>query len=134
MDPQTRVLLLEAGPSDFDPLIHIPLGIGKILQRRLHDWGYQTEAEAGLKNRRIPALRGKVLGGCSSVNVTGRASCGNEARISTAPSETDLAAEGLAVETVYGGLVSAMKGLCATEACGQNSGQLGFSGLEPAAG
>ena len=38
-----RVLVLEAGPWDRDPLIHVPLGWGKILQKRLHDWGYDAE-------------------------------------------------------------------------------------------
>jgi choline dehydrogenase-like flavoprotein len=64
-----RVLLLEAGGSDWDPLISIPLGMGKIHQLGLHDWGYETEPEEGLNRRRIEATRGKVLGGSSSVNV-----------------------------------------------------------------
>ena len=64
-----RVLLLEAGGSDWDPLISIPLGMGKIHDLGLHDWGYETEPEENLDNRRIEATRGKVLGGSSSVNV-----------------------------------------------------------------
>src|SRR5438552_5143457 len=38
-------------------------------EHRLYDWGYQTEPEANLNNRRIEAMRGKVLGGSSSINV-----------------------------------------------------------------
>jgi 4-pyridoxate dehydrogenase len=63
------VLLLEAGGRDWDPLIHIPLGLGKMHQMRLHDWGYQTEPEPALGGRRIEAMRGKVLGGSHSINV-----------------------------------------------------------------
>src|SRR5580704_18708615 len=64
-----RVLLLEAGGPDRNPLIHIPLGMGKMHDHRMHDWGYATEPEPGLSNRRIEAMRGKVLGGSSSINV-----------------------------------------------------------------
>ena len=68
-DAETRVLLLEAGGRDLDPLISIPLGMGKIHEHRLHDWGFETEPEPHLDNRRLEAMRGKVLGGCSSINV-----------------------------------------------------------------
>ncbi len=68
-DPTIRVLLLEAGGRDLDPLIHVPLGIGKMHQHRLHDWGYDSEPEPNLGGRRIRALRGKVLGGSSAINV-----------------------------------------------------------------
>ena len=68
-DPGVRVLLLEAGGRDVDPLISIPLGMGKMHQYRLHDWGYETEPEPTLNNRRVEAMRGKVLGGCSAINV-----------------------------------------------------------------
>ena len=67
-DPEVRVLLLEAGGADWDPLIHIPLGAGKIWQKRLHDWGYDTEPEPNLNQRSFAVLRGKVLGGSSSIN------------------------------------------------------------------
>src|SRR3974390_3421903 len=62
-DQASRVLLLEAGPRDLNPLIHIPLGMGKLHDHRMHDWGYATEPEPNLDNRRIEAMRGKVLGG-----------------------------------------------------------------------
>lgn len=68
-DGAARVLLLEAGGRDWDPLIHIPLGLGKMHHHRLHDWGYQTEPDAALGGRTIEAMRGKVLGGSHSINV-----------------------------------------------------------------
>jgi choline dehydrogenase-like flavoprotein len=43
--------------------------MGKMHEYKLHDWGYETEPEPNLNNRRIEAMRGKVLGGCSSINV-----------------------------------------------------------------
>jgi choline dehydrogenase/4-pyridoxate dehydrogenase len=67
-DAGTRVLLLEAGGWDRDPWIKIPIGWGRILERRLHDWMYFTEPEPGLDNRRIECARGKVIGGSSSIN------------------------------------------------------------------
>jgi choline dehydrogenase/4-pyridoxate dehydrogenase len=70
-DTDVRVMLLEAGGWDRDPLIHIPLGWGKIFADRLHDWMYFTEAEPGLEGRSIECARGKVIGGSSSINVMG---------------------------------------------------------------
>jgi len=46
-DPSIRVLLLEAGGRDTHPLIHIPIGLGKIWEHRMFDWGYDTEPEPG---------------------------------------------------------------------------------------
>ncbi len=66
-DPGIRVLLLEAGPWDRDPLIHLPLGFGKIAGRR-HDWFYTSEPQEQTLGRRIECARGKVVGGSSSVN------------------------------------------------------------------
>lgn len=68
-DPSVEVLIVEAGGRDLDPLIHIPLGLGKLHEHRLHDWGYVTESEPGLAGRSLTALRGKVLGGSSAINV-----------------------------------------------------------------
>jgi choline dehydrogenase-like flavoprotein len=68
-DSAARVLLVEAGPRDRNPLIHIPLGMGKMHDYRMHDWGYETEPEPSLNGRRIEAMRGKVLGGSSAINV-----------------------------------------------------------------
>ena len=68
-DADTSVLLLEAGGRDRNPLIHIPLGLGKLWEYRMHDWGYDAEPEPSLNGREIEAMRGKVLGGSSSINV-----------------------------------------------------------------
>jgi 4-pyridoxate dehydrogenase len=67
-DPKVSVLLLEAGGWDRDPWIHIPLGWGKILQKRLHDWNYFCEPEESVGGRSVECARGKVVGGCSSTN------------------------------------------------------------------
>jgi 4-pyridoxate dehydrogenase len=67
-DPGVKVLLLEAGGWDRDPWIKIPLGWGKILQNRLHDWMYFAEPEANVDGRRVECARGKVVGGSSSTN------------------------------------------------------------------
>jgi 4-pyridoxate dehydrogenase len=64
-----RVFVIEAGGQDRDPLIHVPMGVGRIHQRRLHDWGYDTEIEPGLAERSIESMRGRVVGGSSSINV-----------------------------------------------------------------
>jgi choline dehydrogenase len=63
-----RVLLLEAGPRDTDPWIHVPLGYGKLFNKRSVNWSYWSEPEAELNGRRIFTPRGKVLGGSSSIN------------------------------------------------------------------
>ena len=63
-----RVLVLEAGGWDRDPWIRIPLGWGRILQHRLHDWMYFCEPEPSVDGRRVECARGKVIGGSSSVN------------------------------------------------------------------
>ena len=68
-DGAARVIVLEAGGRDWDPLIHIPLGLGKMHHHRLHDWDYQTEPDAAMNGRTIEAMRGKVLGGSHSINV-----------------------------------------------------------------
>jgi choline dehydrogenase-like flavoprotein len=67
-DPNARVLLLEAGGWDKDPWIHIPLGWGRILNNRLHDWMYFAEPEATMGGRKVECARGKVIGGSSSIN------------------------------------------------------------------
>jgi 4-pyridoxate dehydrogenase len=67
-DPGVRVLLLEAGGWDRDPLLRIPLAWGRILDRRLHDWMYFAEPEATMDGRGLECARGKVIGGSSSIN------------------------------------------------------------------
>jgi choline dehydrogenase len=68
-DGSASVLLLEAGPRDLHPYISIPLGMGRMHDYGMFDWGYQTDPEPNLNGRRIEAMRGKVLGGSSSINV-----------------------------------------------------------------
>ena len=67
-DPAARVLLLEAGPRDTDPWIHVPLGYGKLFNKKRVNWSYESEPEPNLGGRRIFTPRGKVLGGSSSIN------------------------------------------------------------------
>jgi 4-pyridoxate dehydrogenase len=68
-DGDASVLLIEAGGRDWHSYIHIPLGMGRMHDNGMFDWGYQTDPEPNLNNRRIEAMRGKVLGGSSSINV-----------------------------------------------------------------
>jgi 4-pyridoxate dehydrogenase len=68
-DGAASVLLLEAGGRDWHPYIHIPLGMGRMHDYGMFDWGYETDPETNLNGRRIEAMRGKVLGGSSSINV-----------------------------------------------------------------
>ncbi|MGH6720317.1 MAG: GMC family oxidoreductase, partial [Alphaproteobacteria bacterium] len=63
-----RVLVLEAGPEDRNPWIHVPLGYGKLFKDTSVNWLYESEPEAELDGRRIVQPRGKVLGGSSSIN------------------------------------------------------------------
>ncbi len=67
-DPDTTVLLLEAGGPDSNPLIHIPLAMRPMSRRPQTNWNYRTEPEPHCYDRRIPFPRGKVLGGTSSIN------------------------------------------------------------------
>jgi choline dehydrogenase len=67
-DPKTSVLLLEAGGSDNYFWIHVPVGYLYCMGNPRTDWGFRTEAEAGLNGRALDYPRGRVLGGCSSIN------------------------------------------------------------------
>ena len=67
-DPGVRVLLLEAGGWDRDPWIRIPPAWLRMLARRKHDWMYFAEPEATMDGRGLECARGKVIGGCSSIN------------------------------------------------------------------
>ena len=62
------VLLLEAGPRDTNPWIHIPLGYGKLFATPSVNWMYQSQPEPELNGRSVFTPRGKVLGGSSSIN------------------------------------------------------------------
>lgn len=63
-----RVLLLEAGPRDRNPWIHLPIGYGKTMWDPKVNWKFETEPEPTMDGRRIYWPRGRVLGGSSSIN------------------------------------------------------------------
>lgn len=67
-DPKTRVLLLEAGGSDRYHWVHVPIGYLFCMGNPRTDWMMRTAAEEGLNGRSLPYPRGKLLGGCSSIN------------------------------------------------------------------
>ncbi len=67
-DPAKRVLLLEAGPRDWNPFIHMPAGLAKLVHFRSLNWNYSTEPEPALNQRQLYWPRGRVLGGSSSIN------------------------------------------------------------------
>ncbi len=67
-DPRNRVLLLEAGGNDNYHWVHIPVGYLYCIGNPRTDWCYSTQAEPGLGGRALMYPRGKVLGGCSSIN------------------------------------------------------------------
>ena len=69
-DPTNKVLLIEAGRSDWkiDPIIHMPAALSMGIGNRLYDWKYESEPEPQMNGRRVYHARGKVLGGSSSIN------------------------------------------------------------------
>jgi len=67
-DRDVSVLLIEAGGKDDYVWIHIPVGYLYCIDNPRTDWRYRTEKEAGLNDRSLIYPRGKVLGGCSSIN------------------------------------------------------------------
>ena len=69
-DPDTRVLLLEAGRADWpwDVFIHMPAALPFPMGNRHYDWRYESEPEPHMGGRRVYHARGKVLGGSSSIN------------------------------------------------------------------
>jgi len=67
-DPACRVLLLESGPRDWNPFIHMPAGLSKLVSFKSLNWNYDTEPEKELNGRRLYWPRGRVLGGSSSIN------------------------------------------------------------------
>ena len=67
-NPSHRVLLLEAGGQDNYPWIHVPVGYLYCIGNPRTDWCFKTESEPGLNGRALNYPRGKVLGGCSSIN------------------------------------------------------------------
>jgi choline dehydrogenase len=67
-DPDVKVLLLEAGPRDWHPFIHMPAGLAKLVGKKGVNWDYSTVAEPQLHHRSLWWPRGRVLGGSSSIN------------------------------------------------------------------
>ena len=67
-DPSSRVLLLEAGGRDNYHWIHIPVGYLYCIGNPRTDWCFKTQSQHGLGGRSLGYPRGKVLGGCSSIN------------------------------------------------------------------
>src|SRR2546423_14035497 len=62
------VLLLEAGPRDNYLWIHLPIGYAKTMVHKVYNWGFSTEPQPHMNNRRIYWPRGRGLGGSSSIN------------------------------------------------------------------
>ncbi len=67
-DGQHSVLLIEAGGTDWNPFIHMPAGLAKLVGFKSINWNYETAPEPQLNNRQLYWPRGKVLGGSSSIN------------------------------------------------------------------
>ena len=67
-DGRRKVLLLEAGPRDRNPWIHLPMGYSKLYTDGRYNWMYESEPESALHERVLYQPRGKVLGGSSSIN------------------------------------------------------------------
>ncbi|WP_099018731.1 GMC family oxidoreductase [Marinicella litoralis] len=67
-DGKHTVLLVEAGGTDWNPMIHMPAGLAKLVGFKSINWNYDTEPEPQLNNRKLYWPRGKVLGGSSSIN------------------------------------------------------------------
>jgi choline dehydrogenase len=67
-DSRTTVLVLEAGPEDRSPWIHLPIGYGKTMFHPVYNWMFYTDPDPGMDARRIYWPRGRGLGGSSSIN------------------------------------------------------------------
>ncbi|KQS72277.1 choline dehydrogenase [Rhizobium sp. Leaf371] len=67
-DGRNTVIVIEAGGSDIGPFIQMPAALAWPMSMKRYNWGYYSEPEPNLNNRRISAPRGKVLGGSSSIN------------------------------------------------------------------
>lgn len=67
-DPDIQVCLVEAGPPDRHPFVHVPALVGAAIARQPTNWRFTTEPQPQLANRRIPVPRGRVLGGSGSIN------------------------------------------------------------------
>ncbi|MBL8906844.1 MAG: choline dehydrogenase [Rhizobiales bacterium] len=67
-DGKNRVLVLEYGGTDWGPLIQMPSALSYPMNMKRYDWGFVSEPEPHLNNRRLVTPRGKVIGGSSSIN------------------------------------------------------------------
>ncbi|MGE0416937.1 MAG: GMC family oxidoreductase [Acetobacteraceae bacterium] len=67
-EPGNKVCVLECGPPDRHPFIHIPAGFIKMLFNPNYTWQFQTEPGEGINGRSIPTTQGRTLGGSSSIN------------------------------------------------------------------
>ena len=67
-DMRRRVMVIEAGGTDWGPFIQMPAALSYPMNMKRYDWGYRTEPEPRLAGRRLAAPRGKVIGGSSSIN------------------------------------------------------------------
>ncbi len=67
-NPQHKVLLLEAGPNDNHPMVHMPGGAAEVLKSNKMNWQMYSVPQKALNNRRLYVPRGKLLGGSSSLN------------------------------------------------------------------
>lgn len=67
-NPAHQVCLIEAGPEDKNPLIHMPFGVLAIIRSKVLNWGFWTEPQPKLGNRKLYWPRGRMLGGSSSLN------------------------------------------------------------------
>ena len=65
---QGSILVIEAGPRDLSPWVHLPIGYGKTFYHRRMNWMYRTTPQPGLDGREIYQPRGKVVGGSSAIN------------------------------------------------------------------
>tara|TARA_X000001036_G_scaffold170026_1_gene160845 strand:- start:59 stop:1669 length:1611 start_codon:yes stop_codon:yes gene_type:complete len=63
-----KVLLIETGRSDISPLIQMPAALSYPMNMKKYDWGFESEPEVNLNNRKLATPRGKVIGGSSSIN------------------------------------------------------------------
>ena len=63
-----KVIVIETGGTDVGPFINMPAALSFPMSMKRYDWGFSTEAEPHLNNRRLPVPRGKVIGGSSSIN------------------------------------------------------------------
>ncbi len=65
---KNKVLLVETGKSDRSPLIQMPAALSYPMNMKKYDWGFESEPEINLNNRKLATPRGKVIGGSSSIN------------------------------------------------------------------